>query len=202
MLTRRKGLLLLIDTAAQTQPFDPDIIKSESNSSSNPSSKPATRQSSLGSWDFVRSGENSPLTSSVPSIQVSTIHSDDSRDTLDLLEVPTGCASCISVGDAVSLAWKRAEFSTTPPVDHSAQHSDCARVSFLESERDPQTPDMASLNPNSAYRLTGQRSVTQEQAKEQQMIIEQKLRRAGQESPPYDFVDLIGKGSFGRVYLG
>ena len=64
------------------------------------------------------------------------------------------------------------------------------------------TPGMATLNPSSAYRLTGQRSVTQEQAKEQQKIIEQKLSRANQPSPPYDFVDLIGKGSFGRVYLG
>ncbi len=76
----------------------------------------------------------------------------------------------------------------------------------IEPELDtpPTSPllTMASLNPNSAYRLTGQRSVTQEQAKEQQKIIEQKLSRAGQSSPPYDFVDLIGKGSFGRVYLG
>ena len=64
------------------------------------------------------------------------------------------------------------------------------------------TPKMATLNPSSAYRLTGQRSVTQEQAKEQQNIIEQKLSRANEPSPPYDFVDLIGKGSFGRVYLG
>lgn len=61
---------------------------------------------------------------------------------------------------------------------------------------------MASLNPSSAYRLTGQRSITQEQAKQQQQIIEQKLSRANQPSPPYDFVDLIGKGTFGRVYLG
>lgn len=61
---------------------------------------------------------------------------------------------------------------------------------------------MASLNPSSAYRLTGQRSVTQVQAKEQQIIIEQKLSRANQSRPPYDFMDLIGKGTFGRVYLG
>ena len=61
---------------------------------------------------------------------------------------------------------------------------------------------MASLNPSSAYRLTGQRSATQVQAKEQQIIIEQKLSRANQSRPPYDFMDLIGKGTFGRVYLG
>ena len=202
MLTRQKPLPLLVDTAPQRQLFDPDTNTSRSSFSTNPSSKPVTRQSSLGSWDFVHSGEDSPLTTSVPSIQVSSIQSDDSRDNSDLFEAPSECATCVSVGDAVSLAWKRAEFSTSPPRDQSLEDSDRARVPFPENEKDPHVSNMASLNPNSAYRLTGQRSVTQEQAKEQQKIIEQKLRRAGQESPPYDFVDLIGKGSFGRVYLG
>ena len=93
---------------------------------------------------------------------------------------------------------KRANPTTSIPTDSAAK----PRKQIIVRSSLGRFSIMASLNPSSAYRLTGQRSVTQEQAKEQQMIIEQKLSRAGQPNPPYDFVDLIGKGSFGRVYLG
>ena len=94
---------------------------------------------------------------------------------------------------------------TEPPLSPNSTLVDASPIASEQSATRSApacSPIMASLNPSSAYRLTGQRSVTQEQAKEQQKIIEQKLSRANQPSPPYDFVDLIGKGSFGRVYLG
>ncbi|KAF2498323.1 kinase-like protein [Lophium mytilinum] len=39
-----------------------------------------------------------------------------------------------------------------------------------------------------------------EQAKEMQTLVEERARRAGGEAPPYEFLELIGKGSFGRVF--
>ena len=33
-----------------------------------------------------------------------------------------------------------------------------------------------------------------------QQIVAQRASRAGTEPPPYEFLELIGKGSFGRVY--
>jgi hypothetical protein len=41
-----------------------------------------------------------------------------------------------------------------------------------------------------------------QQAQEFEEIVAEKSRRSGVESPPYDFIELIGKGSFGRVFKG
>ncbi|OCK77137.1 kinase-like protein [Lepidopterella palustris CBS 459.81] len=39
-----------------------------------------------------------------------------------------------------------------------------------------------------------------QQAKEMQEIVEERARRSGEELPPYDFLELIGKGAYGRVF--
>ncbi|KAF2806849.1 kinase-like protein [Mytilinidion resinicola] len=47
---------------------------------------------------------------------------------------------------------------------------------------------------------TGTKLKQIEQAKEMQTLVEERARRAGGEPPPYEFLELIGKGSFGRVF--
>ena len=39
-----------------------------------------------------------------------------------------------------------------------------------------------------------------EKAKEMQQIVEERANRAGVEPPQYEFLELIGRGSFGRVF--
>ncbi|KAI9699200.1 MAG: hypothetical protein M1820_007279 [Bogoriella megaspora] len=39
-----------------------------------------------------------------------------------------------------------------------------------------------------------------EEAKEMQLAVEERAKRIGVEVPPYEFLELIGKGSFGRVF--
>jgi hypothetical protein len=41
-----------------------------------------------------------------------------------------------------------------------------------------------------------------QQAKEMEMLVAERAKRTGDEPPPYDFLELIGKGSYGRVFKG
>jgi protein-serine/threonine kinase len=40
------------------------------------------------------------------------------------------------------------------------------------------------------------------QAQEMQTIVAERAKRSGDEPPPYDFYELIGKGAYGRVFKG
>ncbi|KAF2739165.1 kinase-like protein [Polyplosphaeria fusca] len=41
-----------------------------------------------------------------------------------------------------------------------------------------------------------------QQAKEMETLVAERAKRSGDEAPPYDFYELIGKGSYGRVFKG
>ncbi|KAF2707467.1 kinase-like protein [Pleomassaria siparia CBS 279.74] len=41
-----------------------------------------------------------------------------------------------------------------------------------------------------------------EQAKEMETLVAERAKRSGDEPPPYDFLELIGKGAYGRVFKG
>ncbi|KAF2791885.1 cell division control protein 15 [Melanomma pulvis-pyrius CBS 109.77] len=41
-----------------------------------------------------------------------------------------------------------------------------------------------------------------EQAKEMEILVAERAKRSGDEPPPYDFFELIGKGAYGRVFKG
>jgi len=59
------------------------------------------------------------------------------------------------------------------------------------------TMDNTLLPPPAAV---GTKFKQMQQAREMQEIVEERARRSGDEPPPYDFLELIGKGSFGRVF--
>lgn len=59
------------------------------------------------------------------------------------------------------------------------------------------TMDNSLLPPPAAI---GTKFKQMQQAREMQEIVEERARRSGDEPPPYDFLELIGKGSFGRVF--
>lgn len=61
---------------------------------------------------------------------------------------------------------------------------------------------MQSLRPESAAAMTAHRREAIRLAKAQERAVSDKCVRAGQEPPGYAFDELIGKGSFGRVYKG
>jgi hypothetical protein len=62
--------------------------------------------------------------------------------------------------------------------------------------------DMDFLNPESAMAMTGHRREAIRMAKSQEAAVVEKCRRSGAPAPGYTFDELIGKGSFGRVYKG
>lgn len=41
-----------------------------------------------------------------------------------------------------------------------------------------------------------------QQAKEMELLVAERAKRSGDEPPPYDFFELIGKGAYGRVFKG
>ena len=41
-----------------------------------------------------------------------------------------------------------------------------------------------------------------QQAKDMELLVAERAKRGGEEPPPYDFYELIGKGAYGRVYKG
>ena len=41
-----------------------------------------------------------------------------------------------------------------------------------------------------------------QQAKEMESLVAERAKRSGDEPPPYDFYELIGKGAYGRVFKG
>ncbi|KIW65803.1 hypothetical protein PV04_08026 [Phialophora macrospora] len=61
---------------------------------------------------------------------------------------------------------------------------------------------MDSLHPDSAAAMTAHRREAVRLAQEQQEAVVEKCKRSKQPEPDYSFDELIGKGSFGRVYKG
>lgn len=80
-------------------------------------------------------------------------------------------------------------------------HFDCEG---LQNSEDPprSSPKMSFLHPESAAVMTEHRREAVRLAQAQEKSVIEKCKRSGQEAPGYTFDELIGKGSFGRVYKG
>ena len=50
--------------------------------------------------------------------------------------------------------------------------------------------------------MGGTKGRAMQQAKEMELLVAERAKRGGEEPPPYDFYELIGKGAYGRVYKG
>ena len=61
---------------------------------------------------------------------------------------------------------------------------------------------MATLRPESAMAMSSHRREAIRLAKTQEKAVAEKCKRSGDSIPGYTFDELIGKGSFGRVYKG
>ncbi|KAJ9615053.1 hypothetical protein H2200_001127 [Cladophialophora chaetospira] len=82
----------------------------------------------------------------------------------------------------------------------------CAITTLKASTRRRRRPGgkqtMNSLHPDSAAAMTAHRREAVRLAQEQQKAVAEKCKRSKQPEPDYTFDELIGKGSFGRVYKG
>ncbi|EFQ99905.1 STE/STE20 protein kinase [Nannizzia gypsea CBS 118893] len=79
-----------------------------------------------------------------------------------------------------------------PPEDDSTPPQDTPSM-FTAGHLDPSSAVMA---------ITKQKAEAMRLAREQGFIVREMCRRAKTEIPPYTFEELIGKGSYGRVYRG
>lgn len=59
--------------------------------------------------------------------------------------------------------------------------------------------DRASLRPPA---IGGTKGRAIQQAKDMELLVAERAKRSGDEPPPYDFYELIGKGAYGRVFKG
>ena len=64
------------------------------------------------------------------------------------------------------------------------------------------TEAMDYLRPESAAAMTEHRKNAVQLAKEQETTVLERCKRGNVTAPEYAFDELIGKGSFGRVYKG
>jgi len=71
----------------------------------------------------------------------------------------------------------------------------------LESERPKWREAMESLRLQPPLNA-GTKGRAIQQAKEMEVLVAERAKRSGDEPPPYDFFELIGKGSYGRVFKG
>jgi hypothetical protein len=71
------------------------------------------------------------------------------------------------------------------------------RLENIESTR-RKTMESGRLQPSNAG--TKMRAI--EQAREMQTLVAERAKRSGDEPPPYEFSELIGKGAYGRVFKG
>jgi hypothetical protein len=85
----------------------------------------------------------------------------------------------------------------TPRITRSLiQH----RLRLSDSESDSGSGIMDRLRPDSALAVSHHRREAMRLAKAQEASVVEKCRRSGASIPEYAFDELIGKGSFGRVY--
>jgi hypothetical protein len=68
------------------------------------------------------------------------------------------------------------------------------------SSRRRSSEEMDLLNPESAVAMTHHRREAVRMAKSQEAAVVEKCKRSGVAAPQYTFDELIGKGSYGRVY--
>lgn len=61
------------------------------------------------------------------------------------------------------------------------------------------TMESARLQPPT---MGGTKARAIQQAKEMEVLVAERAKRSGDEPPPYDFYELIGKGAYGRVFKG
>ena len=61
-------------------------------------------------------------------------------------------------------------------------------------------PNLLAPGAASSMVLTKQKERTMQMAKDQQAAISARLRKSNLEMPPFEFLELIGKGAFGRVF--
>ena len=75
--------------------------------------------------------------------------------------------------------------------------------SNLDKKLEEDTTSMADLlHPESATAMTEHRREAVRLAKSQESAVAEKCKRGNQQMPAYSFDELIGKGSYGRVYKG
>ena len=89
----------------------------------------------------------------------------------------------------------------TPGVIESKLHQALQRNEKPSQMANARLP--SSLNRLSIYsqQLSKSQIKTRQEAKEQQAVIHERLKRANEPIPPYEFQNYIGKGSYGRVYV-
>ena len=76
------------------------------------------------------------------------------------------------------------------PIGHLAHDKSHTHLKGMEPVR-LQPPNMG-----------GTKGRAMQQARDMEALIAERAKRSGEEPPPYDFYELIGKGAYGRVYKG
>ena len=97
--------------------------------------------------------------------------------------------------------WIQAGLLSREDLDEIDVESDMSSSALLEDPA-PAKPSMSFLHPESAAAITEHRREAIRLAKAQEKLVIEKCKRSDQEVPGYLFDELIGKGSFGRVYKG
>ena len=158
---------------------------------------PNSRESSLSSLDFERKTSEG----ADPALNFTTRSNERSSNESS----PRSWKPKQAFKTGADQAIKSTADSLNPEYGEDSPHSS-------DSEQDiatePDQSKMAAIRASSFFdpsferfsRLPESQRFTRNEAKQQEAIIHAKLKNASEPIPPYEFINFIGKGTYGRVY--
>ena len=158
---------------------------------------PNSRESSLSSLDFERKTSEG----ADPALNFTT----RSKERGSNESSPRSSKNKQTFKTGADQAVKSTADSLNPEYGEDSPHSSDSEQGIAT---EPDQSKMAAIRASSFFdpsferfsRLPESQRFTRNEAKQQEAIIHAKLKNAGEPIPPYEFINFIGKGTYGRVY--
>ncbi|KAF2132759.1 hypothetical protein P153DRAFT_414567 [Dothidotthia symphoricarpi CBS 119687] len=125
-------------------------------------------------------------------------HSPPDRQRRSLSRSPPQLAAAPSFGSISNILESPLERIAESPLEH---HRTIVPLNLNTPNENLSSMEPMRLQPP-ATAMVGTKGRAMLQAQETEALVAERAKRSGDEPPPYDFYELIGKGAYGRVFKG